>query len=351
MHLHNVDVVASIDSLAEPVAHCDASVFPNDSLWYSLFEQHVLEGSSDVRVVQAIGDDTKSTLILPLVRTSNLWRGITLESMQNYYSVDYRPLCSTCDARALIAPALAAIIRDESPDIIHLEPLDTDAPETILIRNALEVLGWRVYTSTCLVNWVHDFTGTYEDYMCSRPGKIRSTLKRRGAKLMALEGMSISVHDGVFNLEKLIQSYQIVYDRSWKVTEPHDRFIPALIAMVAANYHLRVGLIKIGERPVAVHFWIVKHGHAYIYKLAHDKEFDAYSPGTVLMSEMVKYVLENDHVTRLDFMSGDDKYKQDWMSERREKLSLMAYNSRSPRGRLAHIVDMQVKPFMRPVTY
>lgn len=350
MQRNSTNVVLSIDALAKPVQHYDPSVFPDDTLWYRLFEHYVLTKNDNIRIIQTTGGDSRSSLVFPLIRIENKWRGITLESMQNYYSVDYRPLCSTQDAMALIAPTMAAMVYDESPDVIHLLPLDAEAPETPIIINALEELGWSVYASNCQVNWVHDFSGCFTDYIGALPGRLKSTLKRRGRKLMALDGFSMNVHDGVENLDEVLHAYQTIYSKSWKAPEPHDRFIPALISMMADKGQLRLGLLKIGERPVAVHFWIVKHTHAYIYKLAHDREFDIYSPGTVLMAEMVKHVMENDQVTRLDFMSGDDKYKQDWMSERREKISIMAYNSRSLHGRLAHFIDRRAKLYVRFIT-
>ena len=347
MCLTNYKVLTNNDLTAAVVQHYDATIFPDDSHWYTLFESHILENSlENIRVIQSFDHNTGATLVFPLICKNKSWRGLIFESMHNYYSVDYRPLCSTVGARAMIAPMLSAILRNEAPDMLRLLPMDAQAPETETIKVSLQKLGWRVHTENCQINWIHDFKGSYEDYIASRPGKLRSTIKRRGARLLALKGISMVVHNGLENLDQLLAFYKTIYDRSWKVPEPHDQFMPALISQIAVKGQLRLGLIKIDDRPIAVHFWIVKYQHAYIFKLAHDKAFDAYSPGTVLMAEMVRFVMENDQVTRLDFMSGDDKYKQDWMSERREKLLLTAYNPRSLHGSLAQIVDLHIKPFV-----
>ena len=353
MFVVDVKILPSVQAITAPVQHCDSSVFPGDSDWYSVFESHVLDGPANVCLAQGLsgcGEET-ARVLLPLVRTRSKWGGVSLSSMQNYYTTDFRPLCSTIAARDLLEPTLASVVHDETADMIHLSPLDADAPETAILKNGLEALGWRVYSSSCQVNWIHDFIGTFEQYISSLPGSLKSTLKRRGSKLMRLSDVSISVDDGSENLPEVLQCYNTVYDRSWKASEPYASFIPALIASMAEKGELRLGLVKIAERPIAVHFWIVKHRHAYIYKLAHDPKYDEYSPGTVLMSRMVKHVMENDRVTRLDFMSGDDKYKQDWMSERREKLSIVAYNPRSWQGRIAHAFDRRIKPFVRSVIH
>ena len=345
-----IGVFRSLDAVSPPFSHCEPSVFPDDTSWYSLFETHVADQNSNILVFQAKSKDQRATVVFPLVQLRSPFGRVTLASMENYYSVDFRPLCSTPGARLLIESILAQITRTAATDILRLQPLDIDAPETEISEQALRKLGWRVYRSLSHVNWVHDFEGNFDDYMSQRPGRLRSTLRRKSAKLMALGDVEITIHDGQIGINKLIDAYQIIYARSWKVPEPHDRFIPELIAKIAQMGQLRLGLLKIGNRPIAAHFWIVKHGYAYIYKLAHDREFDRYSPGTVLMAKMVQYVLENDEVTRLDFLTGDDGYKRDWMTERRRKLTITAYNPRSLHGIVAHFMDQQCRPVVNRLT-
>jgi len=51
-------------------------------------------------------------------------------------------------------------------------------------------------------------------------------------------------------------------------------------------------------------------------------------------------------VTEVDYLSGDDGYKKDWMSQRRERWGILALNPRTPRGVLAiarHVGGRAVK--------
>jgi CelD/BcsL family acetyltransferase involved in cellulose biosynthesis len=75
--------------------------------------------------------------------------------------------------------------------------------------------------------------------------------------------------------------------------------------------------------PVAVQFWVVRDGHATVLKLAHDETFKPHSPGTVLMALMLRHLLDNEQVSRIDFGRGDDSYKQGWASERRQRIGLL----------------------------
>jgi len=47
---------------------------------------------------------------------------------------------------------------------------------------------------------------------------------------------------------------------------------------------------------------------------------------------MIRHALEVDRVVEIDYLTGDDVYKQWWMTQRRERIGLMACNLRSPLG-------------------
>ena len=68
-----------------------------------------------------------------------------------------------------------------------------------------------------------------------------------------------------------------------------------------------------------------------MYKLAYDEAFKGYSPGTVLTARLMQHVIEHDKVA-VDYLIGDDAYKTSWMSHRRERWGLVAYNQRSWTG-------------------
>jgi len=105
--------------------------------------------------------------------------------------------------------------------------------------------------------------------------------------------------------------------------------------MCAAMGALRLGIIYVDGEPAAVQLWIVHHGNALIYKLAYDERFGELSVGTILSATLFQHALDVDKVTEVDYLSGDDAYKKDWMSQRRERWGILALNPRTPRGVLA----------------
>jgi hypothetical protein len=49
----------------------------------------------------------------------------------------------------------------------------------------------------------------------------------------------------------------------------------------------------------------------------------------------MEHVIDVDKVHEVDYLTCDDAYKKDWMSDRRERWSIVAFNLRTPHGQLA----------------
>jgi len=342
-------VFKSISDLDKPISHYDSRIFPDSSRWYELFERYISSNDHVRCIAYARSDDDKHEVLLP-TQLRNLSPAFAmLESLDNYYSVDYRPICSSASAQELITPTVQRLLEHERPHMLLLRSLEVDAAEICIIMHALEGCGWRPYASPYQANWTHDIHGDFENYLASRSSRLRNTLQRKTAKLMGVDGMTITVHHGERDLEQALQSFEEIYDNSWKVPEPYPEFVPQLIRTVAELGQLRLGIVRLGDIPVAAHFWIVKRQIAFIYKLAHDKRFDSYSPGTVLMGKMIEYTMKVDNITKLDFLSGDDTYKQDWMSNRQEKIQIHAYNPGKPVAQWLRYRDRHLKPLVKRV--
>ena len=53
---------------------------------------------------------------------------------------------------------------------------------------------------------------------------------------------------------------------------------------------------------------------------------------TVLTAWMIRRMLEQEHVSTIDFGRGDDPYKQGWVTARRRRIGLLLINPLRPRG-------------------
>ena len=110
---------------------------------------------------------------------------------------------------------------------------------------------------------------------------------------------------------------------------------------------MRLGVAEIDGQAVAAQFWTVEGGQAFIHKLAHDEAARKHSPGTLLSAMMFAHVIDIDRVSLIDFGTGDDPYKRDWMESARTRYKLEYYRPEAVRswGNLAKLAARQI---MRP---
>ncbi len=244
--------------------------------------------------------------LLPLARQKG-----TLSELGNFYTFQYRPILS---ARG--GSLLAALARDlrRRHGLIRLTALPCEDGTAQLVPAAFRAGGWLDFATAELPNHVLEVGGrSYAVYLAERPGKLRTTLKRKSPKLQ------IELFDR-FD-PAAWKDYEDVYANSWKPDEFSLSFLRNFAEREGAAGRLRLGIACANGVPVAAQLWTVEGGTAYIHKLAHTQDSAALSPGTVLSAALFKRVIDGDRVTLVDFGTGDDGYKRDWMESVRRRLS------------------------------
>jgi CelD/BcsL family acetyltransferase involved in cellulose biosynthesis len=106
----------------------------------------------------------------------------------------------------------------------------------------------------------------------------------------------------------------------------HPAFLREFAIREGAAGALRLGLAMQDGMPVAAQMWTVEAGTAFIHKLAHREDARAASPGTLLSAAMFAHVIDVDRVAAIDFGTGDDPYKADWMDHTRTRWRLRAHH-------------------------
>ncbi len=219
--------------------------------------------------------------------------------------------------------ALAGGLRRAGVHRLSLSPLAPDDP----LPAALKRKGWVTRVSQSTVSWrVRTVGMRFDDYWASRPSQLRNTVKRR-ARAAAL---TIRIHDR-FD-EAAWADYLSVYQASWKPAEGSPELMRALARQEGAAGTLRLGLAYREGQPVAAQFWLTENKVATIHKLAYREDAKAHSPGTLLSAEMFRHAIDIDKVDVIDFGTGGDGYKADWMSESQPLHALEAYDPLSIRG-------------------
>lgn len=269
-------------------------------------------------------------------------------SLGTFYTSNFSPVVCSETPEILFIALFLHLARVEKISTLTLSPMNPDSPLFELIHQSLARAGWKgIHRFFCFGNWTHEMASTsYQSYLESRPSRLKSTITRRTRQFLNADRGQLRIVQNANVLDGAIEQFIAVYNSSWKVKEPYPDFIPQLLRLSAQRGWLRLGIATYDNKPVASQIWLVWEGTAYIFKLAYDKNFRTLSPGTVLTAFMMEHVINKDAVSRIDYLSGDDDYKKDWMSVRKERHGIAAYNPWTLRGRtmlIGHTLKSIVK--------
>jgi hypothetical protein len=212
------------------------------------------------------------------------------------------------------------------------------------ILEGLKLSGWLAFPYFCFGNWYLPVNGqTYDEYFTTLSSRVKSTIHRKQRKFFREgRGKLELVTDGN-NIDNVIAFYTQIYNRSWKVPEPFPDFVPCLIRLCANKGWLRMGLAYFDGMPIAAQIWIVAHSRASIYKLAYDEAFKSLSAGSLLTDFLMRHVIDVDKVKEIDYLIGDDSYKKDWMTHRRERWGVLAFDPSTVKGAVGAIGQYLLK--------
>lgn len=215
-----------------------------------------------------------------------------------------------------------AIARELRKDLSLLDISPTDVPH--ILAEALRRAGWIVGVSPATASWQSDVAGkTFEQWWAERPSGLRSTAARKGRTA----GLAIEIHRA-FDPDAWA-AYESVYRASWKPEEGSFAFLRALAEQEGAAGTLRLGIARKEGEAVAAQLWTVENGAAWIHKLAYREDAKSLSPGTVLGEAMFRAVIDEDRVARIDYGTGDEPYKAEWMDRRETLWRIEAFNPRT----------------------
>ncbi|RED15674.1 GNAT family N-acetyltransferase [Parasphingopyxis lamellibrachiae] len=238
------------------------------------------------------------------------------EALASWYTLDF-DIVRTGDNSALLASIAGKLKQFAS---ITIAPLADPGP----VEQAFGDAGWKVIRTVATENWKLRPPEDFETFWSARPGKLRSTVKRKGKKA----NLEIAIHNN-FN-EQAWEDYKAIYAQSWKPDEGSWDFMREFAEHEGEAGTLRLGVAYKEGEPVAAQLWHVENGHATIHKLAYTENSKSYSPGSILSEAMFRHVIERDAPAVIDYGTGSEPYKADWMDAPRPLYRLQLYNPRRP---------------------
>jgi hypothetical protein len=310
--------------------------------WFENFVQHALDPGDEIRVYCLERDDSSATPVAALLTRCQERRATqlglrTLFSLSNYYTTRFGPLLNPLyNSKEILGELVRAICEDRPRwDAIDLRPMDRESAVFSDLVSAFETAGMAVQTYFCSGNWYCPVNGrTYKQYLEGLRSSVRNIAKSKNRKIERSGRVRVEIVTTCDGLDSAIRDYERIYASSWKVPEPYTLFVPGLMRRCAQRGWLRLGLAYVDNEPTAAQLWMVHNGTASIYKIAYNRQFSDLSVGTYLTMRLMEHVIDIDEVQEIDYLSGDDSYKKDWMSHRRELWGMLALNRHTVRGTL-----------------
>ena len=319
-----------------------ASVFFSRA-WFECLSATVLEADHTLVLACVVSGD-KVMAILPLMQCTGVK---TWYSLRHGFTPLYN-LLLTQDDQDQVLNCLVEALNQLPINGLLLEPV-TDADSNLNgLLTRLATAGYHCEYRFRHYNWIYRLQGqSYAEYLAARPAQLRNTIARKKRKLEREHGYDIRLLTG-HDVPHAMADYYLVYHASWKQHEINSAgFQDCFIEKFSRAGWTRLAILYIKGQPIAAQIWFVHQHKASIFRLVYDEAWRQYSPGSILTSYLMEYVIDTDKVNEIDFLTGNDVYKQDWMSERREQFQLSCIKSKIPVSRYQRCVDALQRIFNR----
>lgn len=282
-------------------------------------EWFALLAKSGIAPFVALAEEGEARAAMALTRANE-----RLEPLRNWYAFTWRPLAPEGPQGDRLLAALARDLRRQTHRVTFWPVPDEDGSATRLER-AFAQAGWRVLREQCDCNHVLEVNErSFAEYWAARPGRMRTTLKRKANRV------EVTIRDRFDAADWA--AYEAIYAQSWKPDEGDPTLLRRFAEAEGAAGRIRLAVARADGEPVAAQFWTVEDGTAYIHKLAHLESRRDLSAGTTLTAALFEHVIDRDRVALVDFGTGDDAYKADWMEAVRPRYRLDCFDPRQPRA-------------------
>jgi hypothetical protein len=281
--------------------------------WFALLAETGLEP------LIAMASDADASAALALTES-----GGRITPLRNWYSFTWRELAPAGPQGDRLLIAVARQLRSRGWRVT-LEPVPGEDGSADRLAQAFRAAGWHVAIELCDINHILAARGrSFGEYWESRPGPLRITLKRKAKKV---EVEVLTRFDPA-----VWADYEAIYAASWNPAEDFPAMLRAFAASEGAAGRLRLGIARADGMAVAAQCWTVEISIAYIHKLAHLESHKQRSAGTTLTAALFEHVIDVDRVALVDFGTGDQSYKADWMEDVRPRYRIDCLNPAAPRA-------------------
>lgn len=300
--------------------------------WVYTWWEHY--GNSYLPVILFIYDDEELKGILPLalhissgiMRTRTLSYCTSVELFPDHVDI----ISSDSDAEQCIKAALAFLTSQYSKwDVIMVSFVSEES--SIFTTISGKGLGLNAKFTQGSVSPYISVNSSFEEFMCGIDGNIRNAIVRKQKKLNAqgfkyticeYDKLSQGVSD-LFHLHELRANSKNI--KSSFTGQKLFDFHSDLIMRTDGEGKPWLRFIGKSEKVIAAFYGFSCGDRLFYYQIGFDPEWEQYSPGTILMYEVIKEAFSKGY-REFDFLRGNEAYKTSWTKRQRPLYSISVYN-------------------------
>jgi CelD/BcsL family acetyltransferase involved in cellulose biosynthesis len=206
----------------------------------------------------------------------------------------------------------------ESPDLPNWEVLDlanllADSPTLPALQAEAERRGWTYEQTRLQPSPVITLPGDFETYLAGIDKKQRHEIRRklRNAEADPVEP-GLTIVDDPAKLDAEVDAFieMMAQDPAKKafLTDAMRQHIHNTARVALENGCLHLAFYTLGGEKAAANFSFLWNNRVWLYNSGWDWEFRSFSPGWLLLANLIRWATENG-ISAFDFMRGDEDYK------------------------------------------
>lgn len=319
--------------------------------WFKVWLEHFLNGNKLLILLLYKGNEIVT--IAPCLIKEGRFKGIgvrKIELLGNVYSPIRYFLCGSLgdEEREEYFYLVFRFLREFSRnwDTFDLTAIPEEGDCFDSVKRAVGKAGLKYLEYFCYGDWYLDginYSGEeyFKRYFTS---KLRHNIRYRERKLEERGKIEFKIIEDEESIDKYMAHYYGVYSKSWQKQEGiGPTFHLDLAKMAAKHGWLRLGFLFLDGVPIAAHFWVTCNAYGFILKSVYDQNYKEYGPGKILTLRMIKHGIDVDRIGGIDYVQGDEPYKEEWTPKRRERKGILIYNN-SIRGKALEVLERKILP-------
>ena len=236
-------------------------------------------------------------------------------------------------------------------DGLRVDEMTADDAELHWLRELGTELGWRFRSAALHACPYLALPGDWPAYLRSRSAKLRKNLTAGRRRLAEVGPLQLVRYDTPDQLQEGLNHLYAVTARSWKAaaeiglgaSPAYREFFREFTMKMAQRGGARAYALFAGPRAIAVTLAFIEGDTYYSTQIAHDAEFDACSPGTLLESMEMEALIHEGRFKLFDFLGAALSNKRRWTDTMLATDRVM-WLSGTLRARLFDLAYFGIKP-------